>query len=122
MYQPWMFSAMLAAGTGLVVYTVKIGRPTVESLAPEPPAAAVHVVPPPAPTFVAEPVDTNAVLQIPAIVIEGTRHHQRAAVSEPAVTEPALAERPCSAWRDLGPTHVVSGQPSGNLAVRELCQ
>ncbi|HSU40525.1 MAG TPA: hypothetical protein VLJ38_13195 [Polyangiaceae bacterium] len=121
MYQPWMFSAMLAAGTGLVAFSVKLQHPSVPSLAPEPPAAAVHVVPPPAPTLVAEPADTNPVLQIPAIVIEGTRH-RHAAPSEPAATEPAPAERPCSEWRDLGPTHVVSGQPSGNLAVRELCR
>lgn len=119
MYQPWMFSAMLAAGTGLVAFTVKLQRPSVPDIAPEPPAPAVHVVPPPAPTFVAEPVDTNPVLQIPAIVIEGTRHRP-AVRSEPAATEP-VAERPCSQWRDIGPTHVVSGTASGNLAVRDLC-
>jgi len=120
MYQPWLFSAMLAAGTGLVIYSVNLDRPSAPSLAPEPPVA-VRVVPPPAPTFVAEPADTNPVLQLPAIVIEGTRHHP-ALRSEPAPTEPAVAQRPCSEWRDLGPTHVISGRPSGNLAVRELCQ
>jgi hypothetical protein len=120
MYQPWLFSAMLAAGTGLVVYSVNLGRPSVPSIAPEPPAA-VQVVAPPAPTFVAEPADQNPVLQIPAIVVEGTRHHP-VVRSEPVVTEPTLTERPCSEWRDLGPTHVVSGKPSGTLAVRELCR
>jgi hypothetical protein len=120
MYQPWIFSAMLAAGTGLVVYSVNLARPAPPSLAPEPPAA-VHVVPPPAPTLVTEPADSSAELQVPAIVIEGTRHHP-AARSEPAATEPAPPERPCSPWRELGPTHVVAGKPSGSLAVRELCQ
>lgn len=120
MYQPWLFSAMLAAGTGLVVYSVNLGRPSPPSLAPEAPAA-VQVVAPPAPTLVTEPADANPVLQIPAIVIEGTRHHPTVR-SEPAATEPAPAERPCSEWRDLGPTHVVSGKPSGTLAVRELCR
>ena len=121
MYQPWMFSAMLAAGGGLVAFSVKQQRPSVPSLAPEPPAIAVHVVPPPAPTFVAEPVVTNPVLQLPAIVIEGNRHRAAARI-EATAPEPPIAERPCSQWRDLGPTHVVSGKASGNLSVRELCR
>jgi hypothetical protein len=120
MYQPWAFSAMLAAGSGLVAFTMELQHPALPDITPEP-AVAVHVVPPPAPTPVAEPAETNAVLAIPPIVIEGTRHRPKAA-SESKPAEPARAEQPCSGWREIGPTHVVSGTPSGNLSVRELCQ
>lgn len=122
MYQPWTFGAMLAAGTGLVAFTVKIQHPpSPPVLAPEP-AVAVHVVPPPAPTFVAEPVQTSAFVEVTTpMVIEG-RRHRAVARAEPQPAEPVVAEHPCSAWREIGPTHVVSGKPSGNLSVRELCQ
>jgi hypothetical protein len=122
MYQPWIFGAMLAAGSGLVAMTVTLQRPSEpEPAAPEPAPAAIHVVPPPPPTTVPEPVDSNPVLQIPTIVIQAGEH-RAAPVAAPAPPTPRAAERPCSTWRDLGPTHVVAGTPSGELSVRDLCQ
>ncbi len=121
MYQPWLFGTMMAAGTGLVAATVTLQQPP----APEPvlfvpPEPAVHVLPPPAPTTVPEPAANEPVLQLKPVVIEARhRHAVPAATAEP---EPAPAEHPCSTWRDLGPTHVVAGKPSGELQVRELCR
>jgi hypothetical protein len=121
MYQPWIFGAIMAAGTGLVAFTVRLEVPNVPPPEPEPPAVAIHIVPPPAPTLVAEPKEANPVLTIPAIVIEGRRHRPLARVETSPPPDP-VAQRPCSNWREIGPTHVVSGTPTGNLSVRELCQ
>ena len=122
MYQPWIFGAVMAAGTGLFAYTARLQGPNVPPIEAEPPVTAVRVLPPPAPTIVEEPRATDDdVLQIPAIVIEGQRHRAPTpAATATTPVEPA-AERPCSTWREIGPTHVVSGTPSGNSSVRELC-
>lgn len=120
MYQPWLFGMMMAAGTGLVAATVTLQRPPAsEPVLVVPTETAVHVVPPPAPTTVPEPAAAEPVLQMAPVVIEARRY--RTPVALPVTPEPAAAERPCSTWRDLGPTHVVDAKPSGDLQVRDLC-
>ena len=130
MYEPWIFATTLAAGGGLVAYAVAI-QPQLNdlpSIAPEP-AAAVHVIPPTPPTPVVEPpAPVSRVVVLEPVVIQARLHPAKstpkttaaAPVAEPKPDVPAA--RPCSDWRDLGPTHVVSGTPSGELAVRSLCQ
>ena len=121
MYQPWIFGTMVAAGGGLVALTVTLQRPPTVPRATAEPLAAVHVVPPAPPLAVAEPAAPEPVLELAPIVIEA--RHARAPAPQgavPASVKPA--ERPCSEWRELGPTHVVSGTPSGDVGVRELCQ
>jgi hypothetical protein len=125
MYQPWIFATTLAVGGGLVAYAVGVQSQTsapLPDIRPEP--TAVHVIAPPAPVRVSEPPAPSPALQIEPVTIYGVRHHARPqATAQPAQEEAAPApERPCSDWRELGPTHVVSGEPSGALAVRELCQ
>lgn len=119
MYQPWIFGAALATGTGLVALTVKLQQPPAPPAAPEPLAiAGVHVVPPP--TTVAEPAPSR-VLVLDPIVIEGRRMPlipRSQPVSAPA---PAPEQHPCSAWRDLGPAHVISAKTDGESRVRTLC-
>ena len=123
MYQPWIFGAVMAAGTGLFAYTVKLQRPNVPPIEAEPPITAVRVLPPPTATEVAEPRATDDnVLQIPAIVIEGRRHHAATPAATATTPVEPVVERPCSTWREIGPTHVVAGTPSGNSSVRDLCQ
>jgi len=120
MYQPWLFGTMMAAGTGLVAATVTLQRPPApESVLVVPAETAVHVVPPPAPTTVLEPAAAEPVLQMAPVVIEARHRRQPAAAT--AAPEQTTAERPCSNWRELGPTHVVAGKPTGDLQVRELC-
>jgi hypothetical protein len=119
MYQPWLFGTMMAAGTGLVAATVTLQRgPAPEPVLVVPARTAVHVIPPPAPAAVPEPA-AAPVLQMAPVVIESRR--QRLPAATAASPEPVPAERPCSTWRDLGPTHVVAGKPSGDLQVRDLC-
>ncbi len=116
MYQPWIFAAVTAAGAGLVAFTVSLQHPPV---APEPVTPldpiGVHVVPPP--VQVSETVTETPVIELAPIVI---RPAYRRVVAE--TPPPVLAERPCSHWRELGPTRVVAGTPSGDLQVRELCE
>jgi hypothetical protein len=118
MYQPWIFAAVTAAGAGLVAFTVSLQRPPV---APEPVTPlepiGVRVVPPP--TAVSEAVTETPVIELDPIVIRPA-FRRVVALTPPAA--PVLAERPCSHWRELGPTHVVAGTPSGDLQVRELCE
>lgn len=132
MYEPWIFATTLAAGGGLVAYAVALQPQQIDlpSIAPEP-APAVHVIPPAPPTPVVEPPAPPAskVLILEPVVIQARLHPAKATpktvLPEPVVAEPKpdmTADRPCSEWRDLGPTHVVSGTPSGELAVRSLCQ
>ena len=117
MYQPWIFAAVTTAGAGLVALTVSLQRPPIP-LAPEPeaPGAAVHVIQP-APVIVTEPSSSNEVVSLEPVVIRSSMHRP-----SPKAPAPRLAEKPCSTWRELGPTHVVSGRPSGDLSVRELCE
>jgi hypothetical protein len=122
MYQPWIFATVTAAGAGLVALTVTLQRPPIvpeRSSSSEP--GGVHVLPPPA-AAISEPAAQAPVLELEPIVIRAAKQRPRADVT-PASVLPAsvLAERPCSPWRELGPTHVVSGTPSGDLSVRALC-
>ena len=121
MYQPWIFATTLAAGGGLVAYAVSLHQPAPVDIAPEPPAA-VRVIPPAPPAPVPEPQATQEpVMQLEPVVIQARLHRKAAAPPAPVPVD-IPAERPCSTWRDIGPTHVVSGQPSGELQVRSLCQ
>src|SRR5262245_3490691 len=116
MYQPWIFAGVTAAGAGLVALTLTLQRPPEPVMPlPETPGEAVHLVPP-TPATVTETPAADEVLQLEPVVIHPARH---APAAKPP--EPQLAERPCSEWRELGPTHVVSGTPSGDLSVRALC-
>lgn len=118
MYQPWIFGSVMTAGAGLVALTVSLQRPPAPATADAPwNADVVRVVPPPLPTSVEAPPVVNPVLELEPVVIYGRMHRAAA-----APVEDKLAERPCSEWRELGPTHVVAGTPSGDLSVRVLCQ
>ena len=120
MYQPWIFATTLAAGGGLVAYAVTLHPAAPVDIAPEPPAA-VRVIPPAPPAPVPEPQATQEpVMQLEPVVIQARLHRKAAPAAEPAPVD-VTSEQPCSNWRDLGPTHVVSGQPSGELQVRALC-
>ncbi|HEV8550019.1 MAG TPA: hypothetical protein VGQ57_13340 [Polyangiaceae bacterium] len=129
MYEPWIFATTLAAGGGLVAYALALEpqQTGLPSIAPRP-AAAVHVIPPAPPTPVVEPpAPVSRVVVLEPVVIQARLHPAKAipkAVPTEGVAEPKPdipANHPCSDWRDIGPTHVVSGQPSGDLAVRSLC-
>ena len=114
MYQPWVFAATIAAGSGFFAYAAAQREAPPPDIAPSP--EAVHVIPIPAPApVVVEPA--SSVVELAPVVIEG-RRHVRAAVPAP---KPTSAARPCSDWRELGPAHVSRGQPSGSVSVRELC-
>jgi len=39
--------------------------------------------------------------------------------AKPKVVPPS--DRPCSTWRELGPTTVTKGKTTGSVSVRELC-
>ena len=121
MYESWVFATTLAAGSGLVAYAIALQPDTAPpSIAPEPPVA-VHVIPPAPPAPIPEPTAKNPVLELNPIVIQGRIHRRAAAATPPQPTQDVIADKPCSDWRDLGPTHVVAGTPSGELAVRSLC-
>ena len=125
MYQPWIFGAALATGTGLVALTVKLQQPPTPEALPEPTAIeAVHVLPP-TPTQVAEPAP-SPVLELEPIVIEGRRQPliPRAATQPASEAQPVMApaeQHPCSAWRDLGPANVISAKTDSESRVRTLC-
>jgi hypothetical protein len=115
MYQPWIFAATIAAGSGLFTYAAVQNGVGPPSIAPVP--ESVQVVRPVAvPEPVVEPASTA--LEIEPIVIEGRRRVTRPAAPQPV----ADVTRPCSDWRELGPSHVSQGQPSGTVSVRELCR
>jgi len=122
MYEPWIFATTLAAGGSLFAYSVALQPQRNDTpITPEPPPAAVHVIPPATPTPVAEP-QPNPVLELEPVVIQARLHH-RAAAPPPTpapLTEPE--QRPCSDWRSLGPTHVAAGTTTGEVTVRSLCQ
>jgi hypothetical protein len=121
MYEPWIFATTLAAGGGLVAYSVALQpRQTDRPISPEP--AAVHVIPPAPPMSVPEPAPSNPVVELEPVVIQA-RRHQPAAVPPPDHSEPQddPLQHPCSNWRDLGPTHVAVSNASGAVAVRSLC-
>ena len=79
MYEPWIFAATLAAGGGLVAYSVAL-QPRYQDapIKPEPPAAAVHVIPPAPPTSVPEPAPADTVLELEPVVIQARLHHAAA--------------------------------------------
>jgi hypothetical protein len=113
MYQPWVFAATIAAGSGLFAYSaIQHGLPPPD-IAPAP--EAVTIIPMAEPAPIVEPV--SAVVELEPIVIEGRRH---ARVAAPA-PKPMNADRPCSDWRELGPAHVSRGKTTGSVSVRELC-
>jgi hypothetical protein len=115
MYQPWVFAATLAAGSGLFAYAAQRADVSPSpDIAPSP--DAVRVIPMPEPTPVVEPAST--VMTIEPIVVEAKRQVVRAKASEP---KPAAVERPCSEWRAISPSHISQGKPLGTVSVRELC-
>jgi hypothetical protein len=119
MYQPWIFGAAIATGTGLVALTVKLQQPPSPPALPEPTIDAVHVLPPP-PSVVVEPAPPP-VLELTPIVIEA---HRTPRTPPPAASEPVTApteQHPCSPWRDLGPAHVISAKTDSEARVRTLC-
>jgi hypothetical protein len=116
MYQPWLFAATIAGGSGLFAYAAVQHGVAPPDIAPAP--ESVNVVPfaVPVPEPVVEPAST--VMEIEPIVIEAKRHvRAKAVVPKPSVE----ASRPCSNWREIGPSHVSQGNPSGAVSVRELC-
>lgn len=117
MYQPWLFAATIAGGSGLFAYAAVQPKPMPPDIAPPP--DSVHVVPYPVavPEPVVEPAST--VLELEPIVIEAKRHVVRAKSTAPKPN--VEASRPCSDWREIGPSHVSQGKPSGTVSVRELC-
>jgi hypothetical protein len=123
MYEPWIFASTLAAGGGLVAYSVALQPGQNQNpITPEPPPAAVHVIPPAPPTSVPEPTTVNPVLELEPVVIRA-RAHQPTALPPPDDSEAKgdTVQHPCSDWRDLGPTHVAVSNTSGAVAVRSLC-
>ena len=125
MYQPWIFGAALATGTGLVALTVKLQQPPTPVALPEPTAIDAVRVLPPTPTQVAEPAPVPE-LELEPIVIEGRRQPliPRAATQPASEAQPVMApaeQHPCSAWRDLGPAHVISAKTDSESHVRTLC-
>jgi hypothetical protein len=78
-----------------------------------------------------EPEETQ-VVELPAVIVTQARPRV-AARAEPELTLPpaegaaaplpaARELRPCSNFRELGPTHVDDGVPSGAHGVRDLCE
>jgi len=122
MYEPWIFATTLAAGGSLFAYSVALQPRQNEPITPEPPPAAVHVIPPAPPTAVPEPTTVNPVLELEPVIIRA-RTHQPTAVPPPDTSEAKddSTQHPCSEWRDLGPTHVAVSNTSGAVAVRSLC-
>jgi len=115
MYQSWVFATTLAAGSGLFAYAATTGPP--DLFAPTPAAVeAVRVLPPEAPTTIAEPAEEPMVILEP-VVIEA--HQAPRVKAKPK--EAAPIDRPCSSWRELGPTNVTKGKTTGSVSVRELC-
>jgi hypothetical protein len=123
MYQPWIFGTVTAAGAGLVALTVTLQRPPVPDrpLTTSDPVS-VNLVPP-TPVEISEPETEPAVVELDPIVVRAPMK-ARPQPAPPAEVTPVSvpAERPCSDWRELGPTHVVAGTPSGDLRVRALCE
>ena len=127
MYQPWIFGAALATGTGLVALTVKLQQPPTPVALPEPTAIDAVRVLPPTPTQVAEPAPVPELeLELEPIVIEGRRQPliPRAATQPASEAQPVMVpteQHPCSAWRDLGPANVISAKTDSEARVRTLC-
>lgn len=113
MYQSWVFATTLAAGSGLFAYAAITGPP--EMIA-TPQVDAVRVLPPDLPTAIAEPEPEPMVVLEP-IVVEARQTPRPKA--KPQVAAPS--DRPCSSWRELGPTTVTKGKTTGSVSVRELC-
>jgi hypothetical protein len=123
MYQPWIFATVTAAGAGLVALTVTLQRPPVvpdQSPTPSDPVG-VNLVPPRVEEII-EPEPEPAVELEPIVIRAPLKQRSQPALPAEVTPVSAPAERPCSDWRELGPTHVVAGTPSGDLRVRALCQ
>lgn len=118
MIHPWIFGGSLLAGGGLVAFalnTAPADGSRLPSLEPSP--TVVNVLPPEPASVVVEPA--SAVIEMPEVVVAAhVPHAVKAPVRE---AEPAPL-RPCSNWRELGPTAVASGSGSDTVSVRELCQ
>jgi hypothetical protein len=123
-HKPLIFALSLVWGGGLFGYALNVQdeQRALEQASLEPSPEAVRVMPPPPTAKVSEPapvVVEPAALDIPPVVIRAPlRVKPRAPVVKPVV----LMTRPCSTWRELGPQHVNSGNPSGMHEVRELCE
>jgi hypothetical protein len=120
MYQPWIFATTLAAGGGLVAYAVTLHPAGPVDITPPSPAA-VHVIPPLPPAAVPEPPAQDRVMELEPVVIQAKLRRTSPVVPPKPDPVDVAAERPCSTWRELGPTHVMAGTPSGDLQVRALC-
>ena len=123
MYEPWIFATTLAAGGGLVAYSVALQPQQNDNpIYPEPPAAAVHVIPPAPPARIAEPAPADTVLELAPVIIQARLHRATAAPqTDNTEVKDEAVQHPCSDWRDLGPTHVAVSATPGAVAVRSLC-
>jgi len=117
MYQSWVFASALVAGSGLFAYAATMG-PSSPIATPPPAVDAVRVLPPEPPTTIAEPAPDPVVVLEP-IVVEARQAPRVKA--KPKVQAPSPTDRPCSSWRELGPTNVTKGKTTGSVSVRELC-
>lgn len=115
MYQAWLFAASIAAGTGLFAYAAQQRGTAPPDLAPAP--EAVRVVPQAAPAPIVEPPEPS-VLEIEPIVIEARQRPVPMAAPAP---KPKVVDRPCSDWRELGPSRVSDNKAVGSVSVRALC-
>jgi hypothetical protein len=118
MYQPWIFAATLAAGSGMFAYAAVQHRLVPPSIAPAPESVQI-VRPLTQPEPIVEPASTA--LELEPIVIEGRRRVTRAPARPEPVVEVVEVARPCSTWREISPSHVSQGKPTGTVSVRELC-
>lgn len=121
MIHPWIFGGSLLAGGGLMAFALNSQAPDparLPSLQPSPIAVSVL---PPQPVSVVEDEPASVVIEVPEVrVTTPLRRAVKAAAPVPEIAPAPL--RPCSDWRELGPTHVAKGSASGTVSVRELCR
>lgn len=85
--------------------------PQAATVVPEQPAAAPRA---------AASKEAMPLVELPEVRITSSRQYEQWTESgEPEQLESAL--EPCSEWREIGPTHVDQGVPSGSQRVRQLC-
>lgn len=119
MIHPWIFGGSLLAGGGLMAFALNSQPPDptrLPSLEPSP--TRVRVLPPEPISVVEEPAPAMEMTEIR--VTAPVRRVIVKAVAPVPEPEPAPL-RPCSDWRELGPTHVAKGSASDIVSVRELC-
>ena len=116
MIHPWIFGGSLLAGGGLMAFALNTqpDGDRMPSIEPSPPV--VNVLPPEPVPVVVEPA--SSVIEMPEVIVAA--HPVRAVKAAPAPEAPPL--RPCSDWRELGPTHVAKGSAHDTVSVRELCR